>query len=316
MGEHRDTFACFGSECTVIVADARDDGGARAALELARRRLLEWHRSFSRFAPDSELSRLNADSRTTVPVSPMMGRLLAAAQRAAIETGGLVDATLVGELEEAGYDSDLNAPPVPLAIALELAPERRPGGPARGEPWERMEIDRRSGVVTREPGVRFDSGGLAKGVFADELGALLGDHDAFAVDCAGDIRLGGRAGAEREIHVSSPFDDGILHTFAIARGAVATSGIGKRSWIGADGRPAHHLLDPATGRPVFSGIVQVTALASTATAAEIAGKAALLSGPEHAHRHLPQGGVIVLDDGTHRVLRARGAVRAPSQPQS
>jgi FAD:protein FMN transferase len=300
MSEHRDTFACFGSECTVVVAGERDDGPARAAVELARRRLLEWHGQFSRFEPESELSRLNSDPRPTVAVSPLMGRLLAAAQQAENETDGLVDATLVGELEAAGYASDLSAPAVPLALALELAPERASAGPSLAGDWRRIAVDRRAGVVTRPPGVRFDSGGLAKGVFADELGALLGDHDAFAVDCAGDIRLGGCARAERQIHVSSPFDDAVLHTFSLARGAVATSGIGKRSWIDVSGRPAHHLLDPATGRPVFSGLVQVTALAPTATAAEFASKAALLSGPALAARYLPHGGVLVLDDGSHR----------------
>jgi hypothetical protein len=40
--EQRDTFACFGSRCTVIVADARA-ADARQAVEQARRRLLEWH---------------------------------------------------------------------------------------------------------------------------------------------------------------------------------------------------------------------------------------------------------------------------------
>ena len=128
MSEHRDTFACFGSECTVVVAGERDDGPARAAVELARRRLLEWHGQFSRFEPESELSRLNSDPRPTVPVSPLMGRLLAAAQQAENETDGLVDATLVGELEAAGYASDLARPRFRWPSRSNSPPSaRRPG---------------------------------------------------------------------------------------------------------------------------------------------------------------------------------------------
>ena len=108
------------------------------------------------------------------------------------------------------------------------------------------------------------------------------------------------------MHVASPFDDSTLHTFAVPRGAMATSGIGRRSWIDADGLPAHHLLDPATGRPAFTGIVQATALAPTATEAESLSKAALLSGPARAGQILVHGGAIVLEDGNFVVLECGG----------
>ena len=90
--------------------------------------------------------------------------------------------------------------------------------------------------------------------------------------------------------------------FSARTGGVATSGIGKRSWFGPDGTVAHHLLDPATGLPAYTGIVQVTALAPTAMAAEALSKAALLAGPAEADRVLVHGGVIVLDDGNYIVL--------------
>lgn len=69
-----------------------------------------------------------------------------------------------------------------------------------------------------------------------------------------------------------------------------------------DGRPAHHLLNPATGAPVFTGIVQATALAPRATEAEALSKAAILSGPDGAAGWLVHGGLVVYDDGTHRVV--------------
>jgi thiamine biosynthesis lipoprotein len=102
--------------------------------------------------------------------------------------------------------------------------------------------------------------------------------------------------------VQSPFDARTIHTFQLSNTGVATSGIGRRSWLDEQGQPAHHLLDPASGRPAFTGVVQVTALASSALAAEIKAKAALLSGPERARAWLAQGGVIVFDDGSHEVV--------------
>ena len=165
-----------------------------------------------------------------------------------------------------------------------------------------MRTDRRTSSVTRPVGVRIDAGGIAKGVFADEIAATLAGHEAFVVDCGGDLRLGGRSAPVREVHVESPFEDAILHTFRLRSGGVATSGIGKRSWIDSDGGVAHHLLDPGTGRPAFTGVVQVTALAPTATEAEMLSKAALLRGPAGAGEVLVHGGVIVLDNGDYIVL--------------
>jgi FAD:protein FMN transferase len=263
---------------------------------------LAWHERFSRFLPGSELSRLNADPRRTVPVRPLMARFAQAVQSAGALTGGLVDATLVHELVRAGYGGELGQP-LALARALALAPPRAPAAAAPAARWREIDVDVAAGTVTRPEGVKLDSGGLAKGLFADVLGATLASHRSFAVNCAGDLLLGGTAGSLRVVKVQSPFDASTIHAFELERGGVATSGIGRRSWLDRAGMPAHHLLDPATGRPAFTGIVQVTALAPSALGAEIKAKAALLSGPRGARAWLAQGGVIVFDDGTHEVVQ-------------
>jgi thiamine biosynthesis lipoprotein len=311
MTETIATFACFGSTCAVVVDDGGDGTAAREAVGEARRLLLEWHDRFSRFRPDSELSQLNADRQPEVPVSALLGRLVEAVADAAARTGGLVDGTLLREIQAAGYRRDLGRP-LPLPLALRLAPRRRAARPSREGSWRRLAFDRSSGVVRRPPGVAIDGGGLAKGLFADVLSGSLDHHAAYAVDCAGDLRLGGAAGLTRPVEVQSPFDGGLLHTFALAEGGVATSGIGRRSWIDARGTPAHHLLDPATGRPAFTGVVQVTALAPTALEAEIRAKAAVLSGPDGVRAWLPDGGVIVADDGGVEVVAASGRERPGS----
>jgi thiamine biosynthesis lipoprotein len=300
-------FPCFGSTCAI---DAL--GADPAAVAGARRALAAWHARFTRFEPGSELSRLNAAPAAGVPVSATMARFVRAARDAAQATGGLVDPTLLRPLEELGYRGDLRQP-LPLPLALRLAPARRPAAPDPAARWRAIAVDAERGLVHRPPGLGLDGGGIVKGMAADALGADLAAADAYVVSCAGDVRVGGAAGLPRPVRVASPFDGSIAHTFELADGGVATSGIGRRSWLGAGGRPAHHLLDPATGRPAFTGVVQATAVAPTALEAEIRAKAALLSGPDGARRWLSGGGALVLDDGGHVVVDP-APLSAGSQP--
>jgi thiamine biosynthesis lipoprotein len=237
----------------------------------------------------------------------MMARLANAVVTAGSLTGGLVDATLVDQIERSGYVADLRAG-LALSAALELAPRRRPAASASSPGWQRLGVDLAKATVRRPSAVKLDSGGIAKGLFADVLAKSLAGHASFAINCAGDIAIGGAAWMTRPIRVESPFDGRILHTFEVQRAGVATSGIGRRSWLDTEGRPAHHLLDPSTGEPAFTGIVQVTALAPGALMAEIQAKAALLSGPRGAPAWLPHGGVIVFDDGSHQVIDPPGVV--------
>jgi thiamine biosynthesis lipoprotein len=300
-------FDCFGSRCSALVIGSGEAGSAHDARTLVKRKLLSWHKRFSRFLPDSELSLLNRDPRREVPVSGLMARFARAVRSAGELTGGLVDATLLGDIERAGYSQDLPTP-IPLAKALELAPARASAAGSPQQHWRTIEVDLDTDTITRPPGLMLDSGGLAKGLFADILGETLAQHPSFAVNCAGDLMLGGSARLTRPVNIESPFDGHTLHTFNLSHGGVATSGIGRRSWLTDDGKPAHHLLDPSTLRPAFTGVVQVTALAPSALLAEIRAKAAILSGPLAAPRCLPDGGVIVFDDGSHQLVAPPTAV--------
>ncbi len=283
-------FDCFGSTCAAFVSGCGGLGSPADAVAAVQESLLAGHRRFSRFDSTSELSHLNADPRETVPVSAEMARFLAAAVGGARDSEGLVDATLLPQLLSAGYDRDLSTP-VPLAFALSRAPKRRPARGQLAARWREIEVDRWARVVRRPPGLQLDSGGIVKGLLADLLGSELATHASFAIDCAGDLRIGGTARLARPVNVESPFEAGVLHTFNLREGGIATSGIGRRSWLDADGAPAHHLLDPASGRPAFTGLVQVTAIAPSALQAELRAKAALLAGPEQARHWLSDGGL-------------------------
>jgi thiamine biosynthesis lipoprotein len=301
MLEASRTFTCFGGNTTVFVEGAGPLGEPGEAVVAARDLLLVWHAAFSRFKPESELSRLNHDERASVPVTAMMARFAQAVVDAAQATGGLVDATMLDEIEGLGYRAERFQGSLALPLALALAPPRQPAGAHPDRRWRTIEVDLGTSTVTRPPGVRLDGGGIVKGLLADVVGDMLREHNSFLVDCEGDLRVGGSGCLERSVAVAAPLSQRILHEFRLADGAVATTSITKRSWMERL-KPAHHLLDPATGLPAYTGIVQATALAPTALEAEALAKAALLSGPQAAAGWLRHGGVILFDDETHVVV--------------
>jgi hypothetical protein len=127
------------------------------------------------------------------------------------------------------------------------------------------------------------------------------------VDCGGDLCVAVASGAAPfEIAVAHPLTGARAATLRVAGGGVATSGLARRLWRGPDGRPAHHLLDPATGEPAWTGLISATAVAPTTLEAEALAKAALLRGPAGARRVLRRrGGVLVHDDGAVEPVEAR-----------
>jgi thiamine biosynthesis lipoprotein len=100
------------------------------------------------------------------------------------------------------------------------------------------------------------------------------------------------------VYIEDPLTGHAAGQLRVAGAGVATSGLSRRVWRRPDGSPAHHLIDPATGEPAWTGLISVTATAPTALEAETIAKSALLAGPERARARIARhGGVLVHDDG-------------------
>jgi thiamine biosynthesis lipoprotein len=255
--------------------------------------------SLSRFDQRSELSALNADPAESPAVSPMLATAVEAALWAGQRSDGLIDPVIVDELEQAGYEaSKAGEPPAPIGLALASAPPRHPASPREDAAWRRISVDGSRGEVSRPPGTRIDSGGTGKGLAADLATARLDGYATHVVDAGGDLRIGGEEPLPREVRIEHPLREDLAHSFFCEEGAVATSGIKTRLWR-TDAGFAHHLLDPATGQPAWTGVIQATALGNTALEAETLAKMAFLGGPSEAGAILSErGGLVVLDDGS------------------
>ena len=296
-------FELMGTHIRILIGAPSSGAGetAEAAADQVEALLNDYNETMSRFRPDSELSKLNRDPRDEVPASEMLRGAVSAAIAAADQSGGLVDPTLLTELEEAGYREHWTSEDR-LEIGDALASGRPAVSPATASPqsrWREIVVDDEAGVIRRPPGLRIDTGGTGKGHVADLAGELLSGFQTWAVDCGGDVRIGGSADIPREVQVVGPFGDGQIETVNVVDGAVATSGLNARIWRQDDGSVAHHLIDPLSGQPAFSGLIAATALAPTAIEAETLAKMALLQGPSAARNVLSRyGGITVAEDGT------------------
>jgi thiamine biosynthesis lipoprotein len=285
---HELQFPAMGTRVRLLASASGPLHATRAEVEQLAARL-------TRFDPAGELCRLNADPRPVAPASADLRAAVRAALQGARLTGGLADPTLLGALERAGYARSLTGVPrTPLRAALAAAPARRAARPHPAAAWRAVVVDDDAGTIARPPGTRLDLGGSAKGFVADRAAALLAPFGPCVADCGGDVRVHGR----HEVLAGHPFGGEPAATIALSDGAVATSGVDARLW----GAAAHHLLDPATGEPAWTGVVTATALAPTAAEAEARAKAALLAGPLAGRAQLAHGGVLVLDDGTAHVV--------------
>jgi thiamine biosynthesis lipoprotein len=265
---------------SVTAAAGRADRLVAAATD----RLSHLERCWSRFLPDSDISRLNRARGRSVIVDQSTITLITAMAAGARATVGAFDPTLLVALVGLGYGPSWS-PSV--------------GGDAAVSHRDRLgwidvtHVDRDRSAVMLADGVQLDPGAIGKGLAADLVAEeLLGrGAEAATVDVGGDVRVTARS----VIGVSGP-DRRPLDRIALASGGVATSGTSRR-WI-ADGAWAHHILDPVSRRPLartaVDDPVQVTVAAASAADAEVHATAVLVDPSERRIRALDQLGVGVL----------------------
>src|SRR5262245_56702241 len=175
----------MGTDVHVVVGGGRE----LALLEQARARVLELEQRWSRFLPESEISRFNrAPVATPCLVSQETLHLVATAKRAWELTGGLYDPTVLPALRAAGYDDDFARVRARADDGCAVLAPRPPGCTG-------LVVDPIVGTITKRDELEFDPGGIGKGLAADLVSQeLLHSGAAGAlVNVGGDIRVRGDA---------------------------------------------------------------------------------------------------------------------------
>ena len=263
----------FGGSLRLVVTRPSRLTSAREAME---RCLAEIDAAASRFRSDSELSRINAAAGRAVRVSPILGRAITEALRAARLSGGAVDPTVGAAIRLAGYDADFAAVPAD-GRAIHLVAERIPG-------WRAVGYDAATRTLFLPRGVELDLGSTAKALAADLSAAAAfaaAGEGGVLLSLGGDIAVAGEPPSGGwDIQVSedsgAPIDEG-EESIAISDGGVATSSTTVRRWT-RGGVELHHIIDPATGVPARGPWRTATVVAGTCVDANIASTAAIVMG--------------------------------------
>lgn len=283
-------FRAMGSSCRIVAPDAELARHGQVLVE-------ELEQAWSRFVPDSEISRVNAHAGSLSIVSAVTYELISVAERARRATAGAFNPLMLDHLIALGYDRSWET----MVDSSSSMPPAAPGAVAA------IELFPEVSAIRLPAGTRFDPGGIGKGLAGDMVAAALlaAGAESVQIELGGDVRVAGPAwdGGVWRVELDD-VDHGVARpaSVAVAGGGVATSSVMRRRWS-LGGVRVHHLLDASTGLPALSDLDSVTAVAPTLWWAEVVAKTALIAGRRRARsllEHHSMTGVLVGGDTTDR----------------
>ncbi|WP_373483922.1 FAD:protein FMN transferase [Acetobacterium sp.] len=129
-------------------------------------------------------------------------------------------------------------------------------------------------VYLTDAGMSVNLGAIAKGYIADEVMAVLKEEgvEHAIINLGGNVLvMGGKADkTDFGVGVEDPRNpgNGYLGVLSLKDGSVVTSGDYQRYFVDAAGKRYHHILDPFTGYPADSGLIQVTVVTAASVDAD------------------------------------------------
>ncbi|MBP8598551.1 MAG: FAD:protein FMN transferase [Selenomonas sp.] len=228
---------------------------SEAAVSESMKRLKELEAMASPNIEGSDVCKLSAAAGTGawVPLHPEIYHMLEVSQQYSQLTGGAWDVTMGPLVNLWGIGTDKAHVP----SAEEITAAKSLTG------WQKVELQPEThSARLMQAGMSLDFGGIAKGMALDEVRKIylkhgikdglinLGASSIYALgknDKGKDWRIGIR-------HPRSEDKDAVLAVVPISDQALSTSGDYER-FFEQDGRRYHHILDPQTGAPAWTGVM-------------------------------------------------------------
>lgn len=267
------SFQAMGTECRV-----QHDSTSYADADAFRQHVIEWVRNFekefSRFYPDSLISRINTSAGINwVDITQEAESLFALCDWFYWTTRGIFDPAVLPLVKLWDYHAPRRCTPTDDEVSEALT----------NCGWHHVRREK-GRILLPASGMGLDVGGIGKEYAVDrvfEMGIKRGIRNIL-VDFGHDIRGYGEPpeGGPWRVGLEDPRDPG--HCWggvSISDRAVATSGDYLR-YFTDNGERYGHILDPRTGRPVHNGTTSVSVVGATCTEAGILSTSAFILGGE------------------------------------
>ncbi len=266
------TFRALGTLCEVQYAAPSGDLQAETFERAAVAWVNAFEAKYSRFRPDSLLSRINAAAgREWVSVDAEMEGLLKLCDTLHFMTQGVLDPTALPLIQLWNYKAE--SPRVPTAAEISAA-RARVG-------WRK--VQRQPGkVFLPEAGMALDFGGFGKEYAVDIVAQIALDHGipSALVDFGHDLRAVGLPPGRPAWHIGleDPNKPGASNgSIGVTGKGVASSGDYLRCFT-IEGKRYGHIIDPRTGWPVANGCLQATVIAASCLQAGVLSTTAFVLG--------------------------------------
>ena len=254
---HRQAFQTLGTQAYIELWSEDSTLASQLILDV-QAEFERINQLMSPYIASSELSLLNRQAASApVQVSAEMYQLLQQARKISELSNGAFDITFAS----VGFYYDYRARLKPDAAQLQQGRQL--------VNYQSVELLPGNTVRYRQPGIKIDLGGIAKG-YAVERGIMLlaarGIKHA-QLTAGGDSRLlGDKAGKPWLVGIKHPRqDDKYAATIPLENTAISTSGDYERFFI-EEGVRYHHILDPKTGQSAAGALsVSVTGPDTTQT---------------------------------------------------
>ncbi|MFO1449965.1 MAG: FAD:protein FMN transferase [Opitutaceae bacterium] len=276
---HKVEWKALGTSCAIQFAcaeQARADAFGQAAMAW----VAQFEQRYSRFRPDSLVSRINAAAgRSWVEVDAEMEQMLDLSGSLHFMTQGILDVTALPLLRLWNF----KGPDPRVPTETEVAAARRCVG------WGK--VQRKPGAVfLPEAGMSIDFGGWGKEFAVDAVAQIGKDHGltALLVDFGHDLKAVGQPPGRPAWHVGleNPASPGATWgSIAVIDKGVASSGDYLRG-VTIGGRRFGHIVDPRTGWPVSNGCTQATVVAASCLQAGILSTTSFVLGAEAGLRFI------------------------------
>jgi thiamine biosynthesis lipoprotein len=252
------TFPALGTICEVQYAPPGNTAQSAEFEHAAVAWVQAFEAKYSRFRPDSLVSRINrAAGREWVTVDPDMEQLLKLCDTLQFMTQGVLDPTALPLIQLWNWKAEKPRVPSGAEIAAAL----------RLVGWSK--VQRAPGkIFLPEAGMALDFGGFGKEYAVDVVAQIAQDHGIgnALVDFGHDLRALGAPPGRPAWHIGleNPDQPGATFCSVGLSGShgIASSGDYLRCFT-IDGRRFGHIVDPRTGWPVANGCRQATVIAGT-----------------------------------------------------